>query len=188
MFPCSPFFKDCLQLCLKNDCFPSMIDHLLKMGLNPNSRDSFNNNVLHLAIVHHTNIRSMEYLLDAVDLNLFLSYNDDGLTPLHLAMKSNRYLILELVLNFLDIKSNVNGGGKMFERSVNDSESAFKSYYENECQRIFKTCAVKSSIQSTDNLKKKILEAPERCTGNTLLITATINQMGKINNIHGRNI
>lgn len=172
------FCQNCLQLCLKNNCFPSMVYHLLQMGMKTNNLDCYSNTALHLIILHDNNIRSLEFLIKSVDLKLLLFYNDDGLTPIHLAIHYNRYLMLEWIFNYLDIRIN---GKKIFERPADELDVNFQSFYFNECKEFVKNCVSNNEYDNINPFKKKLLEAPEMRTGNTILTTAVINNMGKRN-------
>lgn len=174
------FCKDCLQLCLKHNAFSSMVDHLLHAGLRTNSVDYNSNNVLHLVILYENPLRSLEFLLRVVDMNLLFAYNDDGFTPLQLAVNCNRYLMLEFILNYLDNQLNDNQEEVLQQRRRPDyNDENFQQFYFNACKQFINDNTFKEINTNMNPLKRKILEAPEKRTGNTMLITAAFNYMGK---------
>ncbi|KAL7727297.1 hypothetical protein ACLKA6_016045 [Drosophila palustris] len=73
---------------------------LLALGCNPNQQNNMGNTALHLAVRdEHTNcIESFLNGGQTVKLDLTLK-NDDGLTPLHMAIRQNRYEVAKKLIN-----------------------------------------------------------------------------------------
>lgn len=73
---------------------------LLALGCNPNQQNHMGNTALHLA-VKDEHINCIESFLNGgatVKLDLTLK-NDDGLTPLHMAIRQNRYEVAKKLIN-----------------------------------------------------------------------------------------
>uniref|UniRef100_A0A1A9VZN1 ANK_REP_REGION domain-containing protein n=1 Tax=Glossina brevipalpis TaxID=37001 RepID=A0A1A9VZN1_9MUSC len=170
--------EDCLQLSIINNCYPAIVHVLLESGLNSNSLDAQTNTVIHLAILHDIEVESLEYLMQRISLKNLLILNDDGYTPLHLAVRHERYLLAECLINELDKRSN---GEKYYKRDfspdgdMNIIKRDFQSYYEKVCLQMVTEKNVATRIHNS-TLKRQLLEAGDMRSGNTALFFALENR------------
>uniref|UniRef100_D3TQY4 Nuclear factor NF-kappa-B p110 subunit n=3 Tax=Glossina morsitans morsitans TaxID=37546 RepID=D3TQY4_GLOMM len=170
--------EDCLQLAIINNCYPAIVYVLLKAGLNCDSLDAQTNTVIHLAMLHDIEIKSLEYLMQRISLKKLLMLNDDGYTPLHLAIRHERYLQAECLLNELDKRSN---GQKYYKRDfrsdvdIKEIKKDFQSYYEKVCLQM-DTGQNEGTRINNSGLKRQLLEAGDMRSGNTALFFAVENR------------
>lgn len=72
---------------------------LLALGCNPNQRNYMGNTALHLAVKEERS-NCIEIFLNGPGVKLDLSLkNDDGLTPLHMAIRQNKYDVAKKLIN-----------------------------------------------------------------------------------------
>ncbi|KAI9584006.1 hypothetical protein GQX74_010341 [Glossina fuscipes] len=172
--------KDCLQLAIIHNCYPAIMYVLLEAGLNYDSLDSQTNTVIHLAMLHDIEIKSLEHLMQRISLKKLLILNDDGYTPLHLAIRHERYLLAECLLNELDKRSN---GQKHYKRDIRwdvdikEIKKDFQNYYEKVCLQMDTGQNVDTRINNS-GLKRQLLEAGDMRSGNTALFFAVENRSG----------
>lgn len=167
--------ENCLQLAIVQDCFPKIIEVLLNEGLNVNEIDDQSNTCVHLAVLNEIDDDSLILLLKKIDLNLLLHLNDDGYTPLHMAVRANGYLRAEIILNEIDRRLL---GEPSFKRNskVLTSEAEFHKYYEEACKKLEKNYS-NTTRSAQPKLKKKFLEMGDRKSGNTALFFAIENKL-----------
>lgn len=155
----------------------------MNKGLSPNTLDADSNTIVHLAILNDITVTSLDYLMKHIDLKLILTLNDDGYTPLHLAIRQDRYLLAECLLNVLDQRLLK----KMFyKRPVDELETNepllkkhFKDYYEKKCLQMALDEEADSCVIDNPDLKQKLLQAGDRRSGNTALYFAIDNRFGE---------
>ncbi|XP_037816831.1 uncharacterized protein LOC119607125 [Lucilia sericata] len=172
--------EDLLQLAVINMCDPSIISLLLEEGLNPNTLDAESNTIVHLAILNDITVTSLEHLMKKIELKLLLTLNDDGYTPLHLAIRQDRYLLAECMLNILDERLMK----KIFyKRQLDELETDekvlkkhFHNYYEKICLQMALDDDTNTVIIDNHDLKQKLLQAGDRRSGNTVLYFAIDNR------------
>ncbi|XP_017480854.1 PREDICTED: uncharacterized protein LOC108370105 [Rhagoletis zephyria] len=167
--------ESCLKLAISQDCFPKIIDVLLKEDLNVNEIDNFSNTCVHLAILNEIELNSLRLLMQKIDLKLLLHLNDDGYTPLHLAVRTNSYLSAEIILNTLDERLRTK---PLFVRDIRtaSTEADFNKYYEEICRNLAQKYGnLTKNIQP--KLKKAFLETGDRKSGNTALFFAIENKL-----------
>ncbi|CAD7000395.1 uncharacterized protein LOC101454591 [Ceratitis capitata] len=167
--------ENCLQLAIAQDCFPKIIDVLISEGLNANEIDCHSNTCVHLAILNEIENESLRLLMRKIDPQLLLHLNDDGYTPLHMAVRANSYLRAEIMLNTLDERLL---GKPIFNRNIRASlsEKEFGKYYEEICKNLEKQCG-NVTRNAQPKLKKKVLETGDRKSGNTALFFAVENKL-----------
>ncbi|KNC31104.1 hypothetical protein FF38_06651 [Lucilia cuprina] len=175
--------EDLLQLAVINMCDPSIISLLLEKGLNPNTFDAESNTIVHLAILNDITVKSLEHLMNKIELKLLLTLNDEGYTPLHLAIRQDRFLLAECMLNILDerLMKKV-----FYKRQLDELETdekvlkkQFHNYYEKICLRMALDDETNTSIIDNHDLKQKLLQAGDRRSGNTVLYFAIDNRYGE---------
>ncbi|XP_053958831.1 uncharacterized protein LOC128863616 [Anastrepha ludens] len=166
--------ENCLQLAIIQDCFPKIIDVLLNEGLNANEIDDHSNSCVHLAILNEIETESLRLLMQKIDPKILLQLNDDGYTPLHIAVRTNSYLRAEIMLNTLDERLRTN---PLFHRNVQSStETDFSKYYEDICKTLEQKYG-NMSRNAQPKLKKKFLETGDRKSGSTALFFAIENKL-----------
>ncbi|XP_055837526.1 uncharacterized protein LOC129905924 [Episyrphus balteatus] len=162
-----------IQLAVKENCIKSIIDELLKENLNLDDNfDNESNNIIHLAVLYLSNdddtiqqkkiLQTLESLLKKVDLKTLLQKNDDGLTPLHIAVKRNEYLMAEKILSCIDERLNLKSVASLDNASAD--ELTFSQYYCRQCDS-FKG-------RETNDLKQEILNATDMKRGCSVLYFA----------------
>ncbi|XP_055920262.1 uncharacterized protein LOC129951923 [Eupeodes corollae] len=161
-----------IQLAVKENCMKSIIDELLKEDLDFNEVDNDNNNIIHLAVSHLSNdddikqqkqiIQTLESLLNKVDLKILLQRNDDGLTPLHIAVKKNEYLMAEKILNVIDKKLDIKSVAGLDDPFADTQK--FSQYYCRQCDNF--------EGRGTNEFKQEILNAIDMKRGCSVLYFA----------------
>lgn len=169
--------QDLLQLAIVNSPSHTIINMLLEAGLNPNCLDGESNTVIHLAILHDIDVTSLDHLMQHIDLKLLVTLNDDGYNPLHLAIRHDRFLLAERLINVLDKRLVGNSFYErvidVFETDENILKTQFKDYYEKVCL-LMEVEDDSICIQNHD-LKQKLLQTGDRRSGNTALYFAIDN-------------
>ncbi|KAM7351254.1 charon [Cochliomyia hominivorax] len=170
--------EDLLQLAVLNTCDPSIVNLLLEKNLNPNNLDADSNTIVHLAILNDITAASLEHLMKRIDMKLLLTLNDDGYTPLHLAIRQDRFLLAERLINVLDerLENKVFYNRKLDELETDESllRKQFKDYYEKVCLNMINDDDT-ITIYNHD-LKQQLLQAGDRRSGNTALYFAIDNR------------
>lgn len=154
---------------------------LLNEGLDVNEIDNCSNTCIHLAILNEIELNSLRLLMQKIDLKLLLHLNDDGYTPLHVAVRTNNYMSAEIMLNTLDERLQTE---PLFVRDVRtpSTEADFNKYYEEICRSLEQKYGnLRRNAQP--KLKKKFLETGDRKSGNTALFFAIENKLGEWNKI-----
>ncbi|XP_065357450.1 uncharacterized protein Charon [Calliphora vicina] len=172
--------EDLLQLAVINMCDPSIVSLLLEKGLNPDSLDADSNTIIHLAILNDIAVKSLEHLMKRIESKLLLTLNDEGYTPLHLAIRQDRYLLAECMINVLDerLVNKVFYKRQLDELETDESvlKKQFKDYYEKVCLQMDFDEETNTSIIDNHELKQKLLQAGDRRSGNTVLYFAIDNK------------
>lgn len=155
----------------------------MEQGLNPNCLDAESNTIIHLAILNYVDLDSMEHLMKRIDLKLLLSLNDEGYTPLHLAVRHNRFLLAECIINGLDERLMNKGIYKLkfdkLETEETELTRQFKNYYEHICLKMSASEESNSIVVSNHELKQHLLQTGDRRSGNTALYFAIDLKYGK---------
>lgn len=107
------------------------IDAIKLLKQNLNLQDRYGWNCLHLAVMHE-NIKLVEYLITEGGLDVNAKGND-GLTPLHLAIRKKQTAIIGLLINkHASINTMATNGDMPFHQAVDRCElSVIKSLIEN---------------------------------------------------------
>lgn len=175
--------QDLLQLAINNNCGPDIINLLLTKGVNANTIDSQGNTVIHLSVLNDIDTTSLYHLMTHIDMKLLLALNNDGYTALQIAIRQDCYLLAECILNAMDKRLS---GDVFYKRDYNILETDekiiktnFKNYYENVCLQMEADDDDDRSIIRNDDLKVKLLQAPDMRSGNTALFFAIENQSGR---------
>ncbi|TMW54428.1 hypothetical protein DOY81_000420 [Sarcophaga bullata] len=168
--------EDLLQLAILNCCEHNIVNVLLEHGLNPNCLDAESNTIVHLAILNDVDFNSMEHLMKRIDLKLLLTLNDEGYTPLHLAVRQDRFLLAECLINVLDerLTKKVIYKLKFDELETDEARltKQFKDYYEKICLKMSADEESNSFIVSNHELKQQLLQTGDRRSGNIALYFA----------------
>lgn len=156
---------------------------LLTKGVNANTIDSQGNTVIHLSVLNDIDTTSLYHLMTHIDMKLLLALNNDGYTALQIAIRQDCYLLAECILNAMDKRLS---GDVFYKRDYNILETDekiiktnFKNYYENVCLQMEADDDDDRSIIRNDDLKVKLLQAPDMRSGNTALFFAIENQSGR---------
>ncbi|XP_067624193.1 uncharacterized protein Charon [Eurosta solidaginis] len=168
--------ENCLQLAIIQDCFPKVINILLNEGLNVNEVDYHSNTCIHLAILNEVELESLSLLMQKIDLKLLLHLNDDGYTPLHIAVRTDSYLRAEIIIRTLDERLGTKpilacNSGRV------TTKDEFQKYYEDVCRLLEKIYSDDTTRNAQPKFKKKLLEAGDRKSGNTPLFFALENKL-----------
>lgn len=154
---------------------------LLENNLNPNTLDAESNTIIHLAILNDITVPALEHLMKRIDLKLLLTLNDDGYTPLHLAIRQDRYLLVECLINILDerLVNKIYYKRQLDELETDENliKKQFKDYYEKICLQMISD----EEAVTIDNheFKQRLLQAGDRRSGNTALYFAIDNSFGR---------
>lgn len=155
----------------------------MEHGLNPNCLDAESNTIVHLAILNDVDFNSMEHLMKHIDLKLLLTLNDEGYTPLHLAVRQDRFLLAECLINVLDerLTQKVTYKLKFDELETDEAKltKQFKDYYEQICLNMCTDEESNSYIVSNHELKQQLLQTGDRRSGNIALYFAIDSKYGK---------
>lgn len=174
--------QDLLQLAVVNSCDPSIVTILLENGLNPNSVDADSNTIVHMAIINDITLASFYQLMKNIDLKLLLTLNDDGYTPLHLAVRQDRFLLAELLIDVLDERlANKLSYKRPFDKLETDElmlKKQFKDYYDKICQYMLVDKKTDFYPLSNHELKQRLLQVRDRKSGNTPLYFAINERFG----------
>lgn len=161
-----------IQLAIKSNCIKGIFDVLLKEELNLDDCYDDGCNIIHLAVTHLTSngdvqeqkniLQIFEQLLKKIDLKILLEKNDDGLTPLHIAVKNNEYLMIETILNVINERLNLKNVVSLNNPSADIQ--MFLRHYSRQCENF--------EGNETNNLKQEILNARDMKRGCSVLYFA----------------
>ncbi|XP_037960141.1 uncharacterized protein LOC119689389 [Teleopsis dalmanni] len=158
--------EDLLQLAIIHNSFPEIVQILLDNNLDVQDLRDNSNTVIHLAIINQINIQSFILLMEKIDLQLLSKLNDDGLSPLHLSLRSNQFSYAEVMLNTVDKRLM---GCVKYCRISDSKEVDPIDYYISMCEQIDEKYIQESLKHSA---KTKLLNVREMMTGNTALFHA----------------
>lgn len=162
---------------------PEAVKLLLDKGLNPNCVDDHGNTALHLAVLYDVDKHLLERLMEHIDPKMLLTFNDEGYTSLHLAVRKDCYLLAECMLNAVDERLS----GKKFYSRMDDvlepdekeRKMQFLKYYEEVCMQMEIDDDNNRSVINNHDQKQQLLQAVDKRSGNTALFFAIENQSGK---------
>ncbi|XP_075152874.1 charon [Haematobia irritans] len=173
--------EDLLQLAITHNCSLDIISLLVFKKLNPNCIDAYGNTAIHLAILNDMDEFTLSHLMEHIDLNILLTLNDEGYTPLHLAIRRDSYSLAECILNAMDKRLSKD---IFYKRTVDELEtdegvkkSNFLRYYENVClQMDGDDETIRRRTIKNHDMKQKLLQVPDMRSGNIALFFAIENQ------------